>query len=135
MSQDMSEAQMVGLVRNALLVAGYEMGQTGDHWPVINATIHSIAKDWEESKILRNTDAELKIHLYQSLNIMEEELVNCDDETRAELTPKFKELREVYDSYFAPLAEGVAVAVTDEHMPAHIKRAKIILETLGDEHA
>ena len=41
---------MVSLVRNALLVAGHEMGANGDHWPVIKSTIHSIMKDWEDLK-------------------------------------------------------------------------------------
>ncbi len=62
-AQATTETQMVGLVRNALLVAGQEMGADGDHWPVINSTIHSIAKDWENLQIERNVHTELKTHL------------------------------------------------------------------------
>jgi len=47
-TKPMPEEQMVHLMRNALLVAGHEMGADGDHWPVVKATIHSLMKDWED---------------------------------------------------------------------------------------
>jgi len=129
----MTEAQMVGLVRNALLVAGYEMGQTGDHWPVIADTIHSIAKDWEEWKLEKEVDAEMKIHLYEQLGNMEKELPNCDATAQAELAPKLKELREVYDSYFSDIDE-TAEYINEFDIPAYAKRAEAIIATLGGSH-
>ena len=131
MTKQMTEAQMVGLVRNALLVAGYEMGQTGDHWPVINDTIHSIARDWEESKIQREVDAEMKIHLYQYLDNMEAKLVKCTAEQRANLEPRFKKLRDLYDAYFTPVNAYIEQPIHLEEVPPHIKRMKNILATLG----
>lgn len=132
MAKQMSEAQMVGLVRNALLVAGYEMGQTGDHWPVINSTIHSIARDWEESKIDEHVDAEMKTHLYAQIQKMEKELQTCTAAARAELAPMIKELRESCDAYFEP-CEASFGSSTD-HAPPHIQRAEAIIATLGGEN-
>jgi hypothetical protein len=134
MAKEMTEAQMVGLVRNALLVAGYEMGKTGDHWPVINATILSIAKDWEDSRIQKNVDAELKIHLYQQLEIMEEGMADCSPAIRAELTPKLHELRDIYDSYFSSLDESAEAPIREDEVPIYLKRAEAIIATLGGKH-
>jgi hypothetical protein len=133
-TREMNEAQMVGLVRNALLVAGEEMGENGEHWPVVNATIHSIAKDWEESRLEDAADEEMKGHLYQKLENMEKGLADCSPELRTELAPKLKELREAYDAYFSPIDEKAALIHEDE-VPIHIKRAEAIIATLGgDEH-
>lgn len=134
MAREMTEEQMVGLVRNALLVAGYEMGKTGDHWPVINDTILKIAKDWEESKIQENVDAEMKIHLYEQLGIMENGMVECSPAVRAELTPVLKELREIYDSYFTSLDDSAVAPIREEEIPVYVKRAEAIIATLGGEH-
>lgn len=133
MAKEMTEAQMVGLVRNALLVAGYELGKTGDHWPVINATIKSIASDWEESQIQKNVDEEMKIHLYEQLGIMEKGMADCSPAVRAELTPVLKELRELYDCYFSSLDDRAVQPIRDEEIPVYVKRAEAIIATLGGE--
>ncbi|MFY9287703.1 MAG: hypothetical protein WAO98_04295 [Alphaproteobacteria bacterium] len=128
----MSEQQAVNVVRNALLVAGTEMGE-GDHWPVINATVHSIAKDYENLKIERAVDAEMKTHLYSQLQIMERELPNCTLEARIEVAAKLMELREIYDAYFSSLEES-AVVVSENDVPVHVQRAKTIISTLEHDH-
>jgi hypothetical protein len=133
-SYEMTETQMVGMIRNAVLVAGYEMGKEGDHWPVINDTIHSIARDWQEVQTQKDVDAELQVHLYEQLAAMEQELPNCDPQLRAELEPKLKELREIYDSYFMPLSRSAIVPILDCEIPMYLKRAEAIVETLGGEH-
>jgi hypothetical protein len=131
MAKDMTEERKVGLVRNALLVAGQEMGESGDHWPVINDAIHNIAKDWEEQRIQKNVDEELQIHLYEQLEIMEKGMADCSPAIRAELTPKLKELREIYDSYFSSLDESAVAPVSDDEIPVYLKRAEAIIATLG----
>ena len=135
MAREMNEMQRVGLVRNALLVAGYEMGESGDHWPVINDTIHSVAKCWEEHRIQKNVDAELKIHLYEHIKAMEAELANCDEQTRAEFLPLLKDAKEACDAYFEPV-DFKNAPVRDEEVPEFLKRAEVIISTLdGDENA
>ena len=128
-AREVQEGQMVQLVRNALLVAGQEMGTEGDHWPVINATVHQIMRDWEEVKLERAADAEMKIHLYEQLAIMERGLPECEPDVQAELRPRLQELREVYDAYFAP-TDGRLIALPEDGTPAHIKRARAIISTL-----
>lgn len=125
------EDTAINLVRNALLVAGHEMGEEGDHAPVITATIHQIMKDREEARINRATDAEMKIHLYQQLGIMESELPRCDASIRALAAQKLATLRETLDAYFAPTNETVPLPPDDE-LPLHIRRAKEILKTLEE---
>ena len=127
-----TETQMVGLVRNALMVAGQEMGAQGDHWPVINATIHSIMKDLEQVQITRNVREEMRTHLYEQLVIMDKAIVNCTAEVQQNIIPKLKRLRELYDAYFTDLNEGAA-AVSEDEIPVYIQRAKAIIQTLeGD---
>jgi hypothetical protein len=124
----MSEEQMVGMVRNALLVAGQEMGN-GDQWPVIKDTIHKIEADWERLQIERNVDEELKVHLYAQLAEMEAGLPECSPEMRANLTPKVKELRDVCDAYFSDLDKHSIVYDAAEE-PDHIKRMRVIISSL-----
>ena len=127
-----SEEQMVQIVRNALLVAGQEMGD-GDQWPVIKDTIYKIAKDYEDLKIERNVDDELKTHLYAQLKGMEAGLVTCSPEMRAKLEPKVKELRDVCDAYFSDVDRSAIVYDADE-APEHVKRMRAILATLEDKN-
>ncbi|MDE1902041.1 MAG: hypothetical protein KGI37_10420 [Alphaproteobacteria bacterium] len=133
---EQQEEQMVHLVRNALLVAGQEMdgdGHKGDQWPVIKSTIHAIMKDWEDLKIERNVDAELKVHLYEQIKEMEAGFPDCTPAARAVLEPKIKELREICDAYFADLNKD-AVFYDEEAAPEHVKRMKAIVSTLEGEN-
>lgn len=127
-----NEEQMVKLVRNALLVAGNEMGEEGDHWPVVNSTIHSIMKDWEELKIERNVHAEMRTHLYEQLDRMDEIIVSCPDEVKADAEPKLRKLREIYDAYFSMVAPK-DICINEDDMPVHVKRAEAIIMTLEND--
>ena len=129
----LSEEQMVHLVRNALLVAGQEMGD-GDQWPVVKDTVYKIMKDWEDLKVERNVDEVLKVHLYEQLKEMEAGLAECTSEMRALLAPRVRELREVCDAYFSDV-DPRAVVYDEENAPEHIKRMKVIVNTLEEDHA
>jgi hypothetical protein len=127
-NNQISEEKMVHLVRNALLVAGQEMGD-GDQWPVIKDTIYKIMKDWEDLKIERAVDEELKIHVYDYLQKMEVEVLKCEPEIRAQIEPKFRELREVCDAHFSDLDKS-AFYYDENDAPEHVKRMNSILATL-----
>lgn len=129
----MTEEQMVHLVRNALAVAGQEMGAEGDHWPAIKSTIHSIMKDWEDLKIERNVNAELEKHYGAILDQMEKDLELCPLKLRPEAQRIVKEMREMYDACFAP-ADVTMFVTCDAEIPIHIQRAQTIIKTLEDEH-
>jgi hypothetical protein len=125
----MTEDRWVGLVRNALLVSGEEMGADGDHWPAIKSTIHSIMKDSENLKIEKNVDAELKPHLYRQLETMERDVAKSSDQIKSEVMPKLRELRDIYDAYFSNVGMDSFV-LREEEIPDHIKRAEVIISTL-----
>ena len=131
---EMSEQQAVNLVRNSLLVAGAEMGKDGDHWPVIKSTVHELMKDYEHLKVERNVDAELKIQLYSQLEIMERGVADCTPDVRPGLVSKLKELRDLFDSYFSAV-DLKAAPIQENEIPAYLKRARIIVDTLEEEHA
>jgi len=133
-SREISEEQMIALVRNALIVAGVEMGPDGDHWPVIKSTINSIMQDWEDLKIERAVHAEMKKHIYEHLERMEKILPNCAPDVQADVAPKLKELREIYDAYFTDVRED-ALYLEDADVPMHVRRAEAILDTLEFEDA
>ncbi len=128
----MNEEKMVFLVRNALLVAGQEMGK-GEEWPVVKDTIYKIMKDWEDLKIERDVEDEMKIHLYEQIEKMEAGLLECTPEARAALEPKVKEWREICDAYFTE-PNPRAIKYDEENEPEHIKRMKAILGTMEDDH-
>jgi len=132
---EMSENDMKTLVRNALMVAGQEMGETGDHWPVIKNTITDIMHDWEMLEAERAFQDEMKAHLYGQLKAMEEVLATCSAETQAEVAPRLAELREIYDAHFERPAHETIDLTGDEDAdkPVHIKRAEAILRTLEED--
>lgn len=137
-SYQLSEADMKTLIRNALLVAGHEMGEEGDHWPVVKNTITDIMRDWEALDIERAVQAEIKTHLYAHLDGMEELLKTCPPEMQAQVAPHLAELREVYDAAFQAPEEIVIdleEEVHDENLPLYCKRAEAILDVLFDDNA
>ena len=130
----MSEDQMVHLLRNALLVAGHEMGPVGDHWPVVNSTIHGIMNDFEDVKSKRAALDEVKKY-YSS---MIDELVTIRngsaEEVKGDLDDTITELRAIYRACFEEVAED-DLYLSDEDMPEHMQRAATILDTLGESDA
>ncbi|NTU77279.1 MAG: hypothetical protein HGA90_05640 [Alphaproteobacteria bacterium] len=132
MSCTMTEAEMVQLVRNALLVAGGEIGPTGDHWPIIQTTINGIMRDWEELQIERTVLAEMKKHLFKQLEAMEIILPTCDQSVQDDVAPKLKELRDVYEAYFTDISLNDLV-LEDAEAPIHVKRAEAIMDILEEK--
>lgn len=134
---EMSEDQMKNLVRNALMVAGQEMGAEGDHWPVIKNTITDIMKDWERVDEQRATYEDLKSHLYGQLSEMEKILKTCTPDVQAEVKPRLTAMREIYDAFYEKV--GVQeIFMSDEYFethdkPQHIKRAEAIILTLEED--
>ncbi|MDD5585726.1 MAG: hypothetical protein PHY92_02075 [Alphaproteobacteria bacterium] len=128
-TRELTDEQMVQLVRNALIVAGSEMGTKGDHWPVIKSTIRSIMKDWEDLQIERAVYEEMKKHLYKQLEAMERVLPECAPDVQKRVGPKLKELRDVYDAFFTDINECM-IYIDRSNLPMHVLRAEVILDTL-----
>jgi len=137
----MTESDMKNLVRNALMVAGHEMGEAGDHWPVIKNTIKDVMRDWEQLEIERTVHAEMKRHLYEQLVVMQEILESCKLEVKADVAPRLAELRDVYDAFFEDVKEDVLyladveeeLYLAEEETPLHIQRAEAIIDTLEEK--
>lgn len=132
--RDLSEEEMIQLVRNALIVAGNKMGAAGDHWPVIKSTIRSIMKDWENLKIARAIHEEMKRHLYTQLEAMERVLPDCPPDVQENVKPKLKELREICDAYFSEM-DPKSFYIEDFELPIHVLRTEVILDRLEMENA
>ncbi len=136
-TNNIQDEQMVHLVRNALLVAGHEMGapeQGGDHWPIINATIHSVMQDWEDLKIERNVHEELSQHYKKVIDDLEAGFASCPDDLKPTAQQMIGELRELHHSCFDPI-NHLAFNTDDVEQPTHIERMLNIIDTLGDTNA
>jgi hypothetical protein len=130
----LSDEETFSLLRNALLVAGDELGgKEGDHWPVVKQTIHELSRDVEERRLNRQADAEMKRHLYAILREAEADVKKLSKAEQDEALPKIKELREIFDAYFEP-AEVDELVLEDIPMPQHVKTAAAILETWEEEN-
>jgi hypothetical protein len=127
--QTISEAQLLHLARNALLVAGQEMGEGGDHWPVINATIHQLMRDYEALQNERSLHAELKTHLYAKLAEMSRSAHHMPASQRKAVAARLGELQEVCGAFFTE-ADYQHAVIDDEDLPPHVKRLKYLIETL-----
>lgn len=130
-TRELSEDQMMTLIRNTLIVAGKEMGEEGDHWPVIKKTVLDLMKEWDALKVERAVHEQLKEHLGCTLDEMNKALDECPAGARSEMEAGMKELREIYNAYFAPLAPEPSGAEDDE-APIHIQRAEAIIHTLEE---
>lgn len=126
-----NEDQMIDIVRNALLVAGQEMGRDGDHWPIINSTIYEIMKDWEELKIERNVFAEVKKHYEDMIQQLVAVRNGSSEEEKVELDNTIVELRALYRACFDEV-QNEYIDLEQEEIPQHIKRGKAIIDTLED---
>lgn len=131
----MKEMQLITLARNALLVAGHEMGKTGDHWPVIKATIQGIMKDYEELQTERRISEELQDHLGQIVGEYEQLLNDCSPELRAELEPVIREMREVYEAAAADVPVTAMPAPEDKDAPGFVpwRSAQTIIKSLTEK--
>lgn len=136
----MTETEMKNLVRNALMVAGQEMGAEGDHWPVVKETIRDVLRDWEALRVERNVHAEMKSNLYQELAAMDQILLTCTEEEQKAIAPYLAQLRELCDAFFADtgkeelyLADDNELYLDDADKPLHIRRAEAIIETLRED--
>lgn len=129
----MPEEQAVNLVRNALLVAGMEMGAEGDHWPVIKSTIHSVVKDWEDLKIERNVEAELKKHYGDLIANLENNLHLCPDDLLPSAKKMIHDMRELYQARFESV-ESTMYVRCDAEVPIYIKRMNEIIDSLEEEN-
>lgn len=124
----MSEEQMVHLVRNALLVAGQEMGK-GDQWPVIKDTVYKIMKDWEDLKVERNVDDELKTHYLAIIKDLADNLHECPQEMRPKAEQMIRDLYEIYTAHFEP---AKSIEASHDDLPLHMQRMFEIIKTLEE---
>ena len=122
----MSEEQMVHVVRNALLVAGQEMGD-GDQWPVIKDTVYKIMKDYEDLKIERNVNAVLAKHCGEAVDVLEQNLHLCPEDLRPSAELMIRELRELHAARFEPIGKQ---DFAFEDLPVHAQRMLTIVKTL-----
>ena len=132
-AQGMTEGQAVNLVRNALLAAGHEMGEDGDHWPVIKATIQSIMKDYEDWQIEQNVFAEVKKHYRAMIAELENLSKNCPAESKSKVEELVANLLDLHHACFSPV-DRKHLYVAREHYVPHVKRAKAIIDTLEEDN-
>lgn len=128
----------VHLARNALLVAGLEMGKDGDHWPVIKANIHALMRDYENLKIELAVQEQLREHLGQKVKEFEDLLGRSDDAFRTAMAPHVNKMREIYEAMFAPVAAGsddVRMTDADEEEGRYSswKSSAAIIKSLKEE--
>lgn len=131
---ELREEQMKTLIRNALMVAGQEMGEEGDHWPVVKNTITDVMRDWEELEIERAVHTELKKQMTHYLDDMMAILKTCKPAVQQEAEPYIRELRDIYDAAFNEPEEEV-IDLAEEDKPIHIKRAEAMIDMLFDDSA
>ena len=131
-----TEEQAVNLVRNALLVAGHEMGKDGDHWPVIKATAFSIMKDYED------WSRSNKMCLRKSNSIISDLIVEmqgiCNECARIKKTAKYNPPLRIASKFTALVSRRstkIVFMLISKTLPAHMKRAETIIETLEDDNA
>lgn len=136
-------ASMLNLARNALLVAGHEMGADGDHWPVIKAAVHGLARAYEAMKIEEEVTRQLRVHMKDALDEYEQLVDQHGDELDtaqcAELQSFIHDMRELYSARFDPVAtaanddnplEGLMELATGTEGMLPFARAASIIDTL-----
>jgi len=127
MIDEAQEERMVTLVRNALLVAGQEMGD-GDHMPVVKSTITKMMHDWDQLKVESAVNDELRRSMEETIAELQAIYKESGTNFKPEVQAALKEMRDVYDAAFGELGiKGSAEA------PAYMKSVRAILDTLEEE--
>ncbi|MGE3624190.1 MAG: hypothetical protein AB7H77_10030 [Bdellovibrionales bacterium] len=130
---EMTEEQKVFILRNALLVAGEEMGRDGDHWPVIKSTVHSIMKDYEDWKTEQNVFAEIKSHYQGMIADLQKLADECSKDSKPKVLSTIATLLELYSACFTPI-DNSEIHITKEDMAPHILRADAIIKTMESDN-
>lgn len=133
------DAALLNMARNALLVAGHEMGADGDHWPVIKAAVHGLARAYEAMKIEEEVAEQLRTHMGRALDEYEALLDSYGDDLtdaqRHELEHFISDMRDIYTARFEtpandnPIADLLRMASGTEGM-LPFERAANIIRTL-----
>ncbi len=129
--EGISEEKAIYMLRNAILVAGQEMGM-GDAAPIIKDTVYHLMKDYEDLKTERRVTAELKIHNKALIDSLEENLPLCPESLRPKAEAMIASLRELYAARFDPVPHP---AYAESDLPIHARRMLYLVKTLEDEDA
>ena len=137
-----TDAALLNMARNALLVAGHEMGSEGDHWPVIKAAVHGLARAYETMKLEEEVASQLRQHMQHALDEYEQIVADHGDdltpEQKRELEKFIGDMRDIYSARFEVPAndDGLADLIRMAHgTPGMIpfQRAAAIIRTLNEE--
>jgi hypothetical protein len=138
------DTNILHIARNALLVAGQEMGAEGDHWPVIKATVHGIAREYDQLQAERRVSAELKKHIAGALEEYERIVAASPEDLARDLRPIVRDMWDVFHARFDPVDEDLEqlsfeLPETADAQPMQAKpfsswaRAANILQELGED--
>lgn len=138
-----SDASLLNMARNALLVAGHEMGSEGDHWPVIKAAVHGLARAYDAMKVEEEVANQLRTHMKAALDEYQALVESYGDDLTAvqkdELEKFIDDMRDIYSARFDtpandnPIAQLLRMAHGTEGM-VPFERAAMLIRTLDQEH-
>lgn len=101
---------LLHMARNALLEAGHDIGEDGEHWRLIKDTMGGLARAYEALKIEEEVTDQLRVHMKDALDSYETLLEGFANELDAEVLSELRrfitELREVYNARFDDLDEA-----------------------------
>src|SRR4051812_33616860 len=99
-----SDASLLNMARNALLVAGHEMGSEGDHWPVIKAAVHGLARAYDAMKVEEEVANQLRTHMKNALDEYQSLVESYGDDLtviqKDELEKFIDDMRDIYSARF-----------------------------------
>lgn len=105
-----NNASLLHMARNALLEAGHEIGEDGDHWKIIKDTMAGLARAYEALKIEEEITDQLRVHMKDALdsysNLLESFASELEPDVLAELRKFVAELRDVYNARFDDMSDG-----------------------------
>lgn len=102
----MEDRTLLQTVQNGLMIAGHEMGSSGDHWPAIHAIASGLEEEFAAMHRNEAVVGELEFHIADLLRQMEE---TAKQAPTAEQPALHQFLQEAWSRYYAVL-EPVAAA-------------------------
>lgn len=113
---------LLHMARNALLEAGHEIGEDGEHWRLIKDTMGGLARAYEALKIEEEVSDQLRVHMKDALDnyetLLESFATELEPDVLAELRRFVTELREIYTARFDDL-QGELDPLADLRALAH----------------
>jgi hypothetical protein len=126
------DEQKMQEARAAIIKAGKDMGEYGDHWPLIQSVLRDISKDYDEYQAERAIFEIIVGEVRHTLADLEDMLKTANDHDKPLIKETHQKISALLQQQLADFSLLDDMDFNDMPMPKHIAHADNILRFKGD---